>query len=92
MEGTVTVVDPCTYCGRSTAFGSPDMLFVNRIPVDDGWGCRECTGYECDECGGNILLDEEVRVDEKEPNRGWSNYHVKCYDPNKHGDADYGHE
>ncbi len=36
----MTVIDPCTHCGKSTAFGSG--RFVDRIGYDDGWACAEC--------------------------------------------------
>lgn len=84
-----TIFDPCIYCGRSTAPGSE--LFMNRIPAStdeaEGWACRECSGYECDECGKQIDLDEEVRAGSDESPH---NYHVACYDPDLHGKAEYG--
>lgn len=81
--------DACVYCGRSTAFGSGNGLFVNRIPIDDGWGCAECSGFECDECGKQIYLDTEVRVDFVDDNNVWlyGNYHEECYDERVHGPA-----
>ena len=48
----------CVYCGESTAFGSGK--FVNRLPVDEGWGCAECSGFECDRCDTQIYLDDDV--------------------------------
>ena len=55
-------VDPCIYCGHSTAFGSG--RFVNRIPgdTDDGYGgvyrtgfaCAECMATEGDVCGQSV--------------------------------------
>lgn len=92
-ENYPTVVDPCVYCGRSTAFGSGNGLFVNRIGVDDGWGCAECAGYECDECGEQIYLDCEIRVEytDAEGEYHYGNYHDECYDIKKHGRA-YGEE
>jgi len=85
---TKTVKDPCIWCGESTAFGSG--RFVNRIPSDrddeeatlDGWACAECAGYECDECGEQIYVDEEIRVDHLDQ---YGNYHVDCYSRTKHG-------
>ena len=52
----------CVHCGRNTALGHSDMLFVDRIPADadlldnDGnpIGVRE--GYACREC---IYVDED---------------------------------
>lgn len=87
--------DPCIYCGESTAFGAHRAdgsiigKFVNRIPVDDGWGCAECSGFECDECGESIYLDTEVRVDFVDDMGKWhyGNYHDDCHDPHIHGVA-----
>ena len=71
-----TTIDQCVYCHRSTAFGSGNGLFVNRIPVDDGWGCAECSGFECDECGEQIYLDSEVRVEGYDEGKYlYGNYH-----------------
>jgi hypothetical protein len=58
----IDIGDICVHCGRSTAYGHPDMLFVDRIPADadlldhDGKpiGVRE--GYACREC---IYVDED---------------------------------
>ncbi len=89
----ITTIDPCVYCQRSTAFGSGNGLFVNRIPVDDGWGCAECSGFECDECGKQIYLDTEVRVESVKGNiYNYGNYHTECYNKTKHGEASWGHE
>jgi len=55
-------LDPCVHCGHSTAFGSG--RYVNRIPVNDGWGCAECSGFECDRCAQQIYLDAEVTPDQ----------------------------
>jgi hypothetical protein len=84
------VIDPCVWCGESTAFGAGK--FVNRIGVDDGWGCAECSGFECDECGEQIYLDTEVRVDYTDDMGKWhyGNYHEACYNVDKHGTAEYG--
>lgn len=88
----MTIVDPCVHCGRSTAFGSGNGLFVNRIPVDEGWGCAECSGFECDQCGKQIYLDSEVRVDFTDDMGLWhyGNYHEECYNPEIHGEAEWG--
>lgn len=83
-ENYPEVIDPCVYCGRSTAFGSGNGLFVNRIGVDDGWGCAECSGYECDECGEQIYLDCEIRIVN---DHGNAYYHEDCYNITKHGRA-----
>lgn len=88
-ENYPSIVDPCVQCGRSTAFGSGNGLFVNRIGADEGWMCAECAGYECDECGEVIGLDEEIRVEyEDENGYHYGNYHEDCYDREKHGVCD----
>ena len=52
----INIGDTCVHCGRSTALGHSDMLFVDRIPADadlldddqnpigvkEGFMCREC--------------------------------------------------
>ena len=58
----MTVIDPCTHCGKSTAFGSG--RFVNRIPSDDGYSCANCLAIDCDRCGDPIPLDEDCFLDE----------------------------
>lgn len=94
----MTIIDPCTYCGESTAFGATRSdgsligKFINRIPVDDGWGCAECSGFECDECEKQIYLDHEVRVDFTDPITGkyrYGNYHEECYTAEIHGPCEY---
>lgn len=70
------VIDPCYYCGESTAFGSG--RFVNRLPVEDGWGCAECSGFCCDACDKQIYLDCDVRDAE-----GYF-YHATCLPVEKH--------
>jgi len=88
-----TVIDPCVHCQRSTAFGSGNGLFVNRIPSDEDWACAECAGFECDECDKQIYLDTEVRVEELRGNiYNYGNYHTECYNKDKHGEASWGHE
>lgn len=83
----MTITDACVYCGRSTAFGSG--MFVNRIPIDDGWGCAECSGFECDECNESIYIDTEIRVEYTDSGGRYhyGNYHEQCYDEKKHGPA-----
>jgi len=54
--------DLCVYCGESTAFGSGK--FVNRIPCDDGWGCAECSGVDCDRCDKPMELDCDITPDQ----------------------------
>jgi hypothetical protein len=70
------VIDPCYYCGESTAFGFG--RFVNRLPVEDGWGCAECSGFACDECDKQIYLDADVRDE-----NGYF-YHANCLPVEKH--------
>ena len=67
----MTILDPCFYCNKSTAFGSG--RFVNRLPVEDGWGCAECSGFVCDKCDKQIYLDEDVYDSER---NGF--YHEAC--------------
>ena len=58
----IDIGDLCTHCGRDTAFGSGNGLFVNRIPsstdgelilasfdLDDGLDIT-IDGYMCPEC------------------------------------------
>ena len=59
----INVGELCVHCGRSTAFGHSDMLFVDRIPADadlldndgnpigvkEGYACRECTYVDVDD-------------------------------------------
>jgi hypothetical protein len=71
------VIDPCAWCGESTAFGFGK--FVNRIGVDDGWGCAECAGFECDICQKQIYLDEDI-TDKEE----WGHYHPTCLPLDRH--------
>ena len=58
----MSVVDPCVHCGESTAMGSG--RFVNRIPCDDGWGCAECLGMDCERCDKPMALDCDVTPDQ----------------------------
>lgn len=38
-----------------------------------GWGCAECSGFECDSCGKQIYLDEDVPDANDE-----GHYHESC--------------
>lgn len=94
MTQTEQNTDPCVWCGHPTALGHG--RFVNRIPAvtddADGYACAECAGYECDECGEQIYLDHEVRVDFTDPLTGlyrYGNYHERCYTAEIHGPAAY---
>ena len=62
VDGRAEYLDPCVHCGHSTVFGSG--RYVNRIPVDDGWGCAACSGFECDRCFKQIYLDADVTADQ----------------------------
>ena len=58
----INVGELCVHCGRSTALGHSDMLFVDRIPADadllddDGNPIGVKEGYACREC---IYVDED---------------------------------
>ena len=59
----INIGDTCVHCGRNTALGHSDMLFVDRIPADadlldndgnpigvkEGYACRECTYVDEDD-------------------------------------------
>ena len=56
--------------------------FINRIPFYgededgnemNGYACADCSGYECDKCGKQIRLDEDVEGDD-----GYGHYHEDC--------------
>ena len=63
MPKHINIGDTCVHCGRSTAYGHSDMLFVDRIPADadlldndgnpigvkEGYACRECTYVDEDD-------------------------------------------
>ena len=83
--------DPCLECGTPTlgvltmADGSTVGIGVNRLGYSDpnkgidGWLCGSCAGYECDSCGENIFLDEDITiVDEEGCNE---KYHDDCLTP-----------
>jgi hypothetical protein len=44
-----------------------------------GYVCADCAGYECDGCGKQIRLDEDI-TDKQE----WGHYHPECLEPSKH--------
>ena len=52
----INIGDTCVHCGRNTALGHSDMLFVDRIPADadllddDGKPIGTKEGYMCREC------------------------------------------
>ncbi len=77
MTEETKVIDPCVYCGLSTAFGFG--RFVNRLPIDDGYGCAECSGFVCDICGEQIYLDMEI-TDKEES----GDYHASCLPLDEH--------
>lgn len=83
--------DPCLDCGTPTlkvltlGDGSTIGIGMNRLGyIDsnqgiDGWLCGDCAGYECDGCGKNIYLDEDITVtDENGQNE---KYHEECLTP-----------
>lgn len=83
---TEDIIDPCVHCGESTAFGHGK--FVNRIPCDDGWGCAECSGYECDRCDTQIYLDcdvtpEQCGSDDEEFSDGTRHVCEDCLTPDE---------
>jgi hypothetical protein len=80
MTGLVPepVIDPCVWCGLSTAPGFG--RFVNRLPTwgggdmdkdgniivppFEGYACAGCAGFQCERCDKQIGLDEEIRVND----------------------------
>lgn len=70
------VKDYCAYCGADTAFGTG--RYVNRLPVDEGYACASCAGFDCDHCDRKIPLDEDIATDV-------GHYHEDCYDSAIHG-------
>ena len=83
--------DPCLDCGTPTLKvmtmddGSTVGIGVNRLGyIDsnkniDGWLCGNCAGYECDGCGKNIYLDEDISVELEDA--GSYKYHEECLTP-----------
>jgi hypothetical protein len=67
----------CADCGEPTCFGSG--RFVNRIGVNEGWGCAGCSGYECDACDKPIYLDADI-TDKAEQ----GHYHPYCLPLGEH--------
>ena len=67
----INVGDLCVHCGRNTALGHSDMLFVDRIPADadlldddgnpigvkEGYMCRECQFVDEDDFFNKFLGD-----------------------------------
>ncbi len=49
----------CTNCGRDTAMGNGNGLFVDRIPSEtdtqSGWMCVECQLVKCDRCNKETI-------------------------------------
>lgn len=74
--------DPCLDCGKPTlgvmtmADGSTVGIGINRLSYDEGWRCGECAGYECEECGENIYLDEDISIETEQ--YGTNKYHEEC--------------
>jgi hypothetical protein len=83
--------DPCLECGKPTlgvltmSDGTTIGVGINRLGyVDsnegiDGWLCGDCAGYECDSCGKNIYLDEDINVVNEDGNN--DKYHEECLTP-----------
>jgi hypothetical protein len=63
--------------------GSTIGIGINRLNyIDngiDGWLCGNCAGYECDGCGKNIYLDEDITVVNEDGNN--DKYHEECLTP-----------
>lgn len=53
-------------------------LRTREVEVD-GWSCAECAGYECDSCGKQIYLDEDVTDKED-----LGHYHFECLPIDQH--------
>ena len=78
--------DPCLDCGTPTlgvltmADGSTVGIGINRLFYDEGnregYRCGECAGYECDSCGENIFLDEDITIVNAEGHN--EKYHDDC--------------
>ena len=81
--------DPCVECGTPTlgvmtlADGSTVGIGINRLFYDEGdregYRCGECAGYECDSCGKNIYLDEDITIETEK--YGNEKYHYDCLTP-----------
>ena len=89
MPNKETTHDPCVECGTPTlgvmtlSDGSTVGIGINRLGYDDGerngWLCGECAGHECDACGKNIYLDEDITIVNEQ---GWNEkYHYECLTP-----------
>jgi hypothetical protein len=84
-----TTNDPCLECGTPTLGvmelnGATIGIGINRLSYDDGerngWLCGECAGYECEECGKNIYLDEDINIIIP-PHDHNAKYHEACLTP-----------
>jgi hypothetical protein len=72
--------------------GTTIGIGINRLPVfrwgsqglgdegKDGYLCGECAGYECDSCGKNIYLDEDITISQGEHGANYK-YHEECLTP-----------
>ena len=70
---TADIGDLCTHCGRSTAWGSGNSLYIDRCPSGadaglmlgeaeiiitvEGYICRDCRVMDCDICSAEVLDD-----------------------------------
>jgi hypothetical protein len=65
--------------GSTVGIGMNRLGYVDTNEGIDGWLCGECAGYECDSCGENIFLDEDITIVNAE---GWNEkYHDDCLTP-----------
>ena len=86
---TKTKNDPCLDCGKPTLGvlqldnGATVGIGMNRLFCDDGdregYRCGDCAGFECDACGKNIYLDEDITIETEQ--YGNEKYHVECLTP-----------
>ena len=86
MKTKKAINDPCLDCGTPTlgiltmADGSTIGIGISRLEYDEGWRCGECAGFECDSCGKNIFLDEDITVQQGEHGANYK-YHDDCLTP-----------
>ena len=82
------VSENCVWCGADVSRGSG--LFANRVYTStdevDGWACRMCAGEECELCGTQIEVDDEVRLTTDIDDEG--NEYLRHYDYQKDGEHD----
>ncbi|MAK33233.1 MAG: hypothetical protein CL386_04520 [Acidiferrobacter sp.] len=87
----------CVFCAESTAIGSG--RFVNRIPADtyneetgeylDGYACAGCMSRECEVCGSEVAMDEDLWVRRKDGSSKFAlNIGQCCWDPEVYVEGD----